>query len=157
MARTSDDGVMVNRIFAAGVRVRQVAPDHELGGFVAIADLDDTPPVLRFLPVVGWALIGEIDRDGSELGGILTVTYDAAGEFELWDPSGAAGEEFLGIYADKDPATVQRVSALASARLKALKERSRAADALLPAAYDPGTRTYVGGPTLADIHDRRRR
>jgi hypothetical protein len=139
---------MVNRLFAAGLLVRQIAPDHELGGFVAIAELDDTPPKLVLLPVVGWALAHELDETDGALSAILLVTHGPAGDFEFWDVDGAHGEAFLGIVADTEPATVARLHEMATTRLEQMKDRSRKAEEALngPRGYNPQERTVDGIP-----------
>src|SRR5688572_22241021 len=108
MPRPSNHGATVNHIYREGLRVVQVAPDHELGGCVAWCDLDDTPPQVLFFPIVGWALTEEDDGSGGWSAGILLVTADPRRGMEFWEVDAPAAEGFLGVAPEVGPATVEQ-------------------------------------------------
>lgn len=134
MKRERDHGAMVNRIYSHGVRVRQVMPDHELGGFVVWADLDDDPPFVHFLPIVGWALAEERDA-GDRVSTLLTVTYSTDGEFEFWDLGAPPVEGLLGVSQNTDDSTREVFVTLASRRLAKLRGRNTEAEATAAASF----------------------
>lgn len=132
--RKRKHGAMVNRTYRADVRVRQVAPDHELGGFVVWADFDGDPATVEFLPVVGWALAEETDRD-DQMTIILTVTYGPEGDFDLWDTNGPPVDGFLGLSQEASPTARDAFLTIAHQRYHQLLARSRAADQVAIEAF----------------------
>lgn len=133
--RKRKHGAMVNRTYRADVRVRQLAPDHELGGFVVWADFDGDPATVEFLPVVGWALATECDSHGEELATILTVTYGPEGDFDLWDANGPPVDGFLGLSQEATPAARDAFVAIARQRYDRLVMRNRAAERIAVEAF----------------------
>lgn len=129
------DGMFINRNYTEGARVARLTLSatgwNDVGGFIAWSDLDDSPPEVIYLPVVGAAVVVETDVDGDRQSAILPVTF-AGGEFEVWDLSGTHHEGLLGFTLDctkRDVIDTHRREA--QHRLTMLKARSVAAERAL--------------------------
>lgn len=138
MARPSEHGMLINRTWMDGYRVLSVHPDHEIGGFVVVMDVDeDGDECVHFLPVIGVFHYEIDDPDGISHGlGLYTVACHT-GTLEFWDMECPFEGDVLGFSRDNHAEALDEYRARARARLVELRSRSQAADQTADATFAP--------------------
>lgn len=126
--RSPEFGLFINRVWHPATRLRQIVPDHDLGGFLVVADFDEPPGTMEFLPVVGLVHYEENDDGDVVTCGIGLYTMAKDGHLEVWDTMQPVGDEYLGITPTIDVEVRDHFTALARERLQALRARSRQAE-----------------------------
>lgn len=126
-------GSIVNRIWHAGTRVQRLVPDHELGGFVVVMDMDD-PPKVEFLPVVGLVLYRTDDGESRDSAAGL-YTIDSSGAVEFWDMGEAQGDEVLGVAQTCGIEVQESFTQQAAERLRRARERALEVEAMAAASF----------------------